>query len=317
MEEQGEGVACYFSRGVDSTFSAVCERAEPLQRLVFCDGVETLHDRGVASAEVQRARAAAEAIGLPLSVVNTNVRSFTNEVCDWADAHGGALAGIALTLSGLRRVVVPASATVVSVGPFGSSPVLDGLFSTEAVEVQHDGTILSRVAKVAGLAAQRPDLLSHLKVCFKENRPDNCGRCAKCVHTMIALEAAGALGEARLFPSAIDLDAVERLGVSPIGTRVEWEAAMRALPAGELRSAMGRAMRRSARGDVRRRLQQVWRWRRGRYLHPHPSWRDPGSGFDVAHHDRLISLLHYGEPFPPLGKDAVAPEQPFTLRALR
>ena len=44
-----------------------------------------------------------------------------------------------------------------------------------------------------------------LKVCFYEDRSDNCGSCSKCLLTMLALEAAGARDHATAFPAEIDL----------------------------------------------------------------------------------------------------------------
>jgi len=176
----GPGVASFFSRGVDSLFSAAIDRghAEALTHLLFCDGLEPRHSRAVADEEIRRAAAAAKLLELPLVTVSTNVRIFTQAACGWGDAHGGALAGIALSLGGaFRRIVVPSSETFVTLGPYGSSPLLEPLFSSETVEVVHDDVSLTRAGKVACLATQRPDLLKYLKVCFTEDRADNCGRC--------------------------------------------------------------------------------------------------------------------------------------------
>ena len=75
-----------------------------------------------------------------------------------------------------------------------SHPALDPLWSTEAVEVVHDGAETRRVDKVAALAAS-PLALRYLRVCW-ENRGGayNCGRCGKCMRTMVDLDLAGALG---------------------------------------------------------------------------------------------------------------------------
>jgi hypothetical protein len=110
-----------------------------------------------------------------------------------------ALAGLSVG-GGLGTLVVPASDHGVTLGPNGSGLVLDPLFSTEAVSLEPDSVAPSRVEKGLWLARERPDLLAELKVCFHENRPDNCGRCSKCLVTMVSLEAAGALELAEEFP---------------------------------------------------------------------------------------------------------------------
>jgi glycosyltransferase involved in cell wall biosynthesis len=306
--------AAFFSRGVDSMFTAALDRGpDPaVTQLVFCDGLEPRHSQPTAHAEIVRAQEAANALGLPLLLVTTDVRWLSDGLCDWADAHGGALAGVGLCLGGgIGRMVIPSSDSFASLVPFGSSPLLDGWFSTESVEIVHDVAGPTRAGKVASLARDRRDLLPFLKVCYAEDRVDNCGRCGKCVLTMACLAAVDALGEAAAFPDDLDLDLVRRMGVSPLQSRMNWEATMRTLPAtganGELRSAMAEAMRRSARPRPRRRLRQVTGWARGSVRRPHGSWRDPDLGFDWRFHARTLSLLHYGLPEPDLDDAGVPP----------
>jgi 7-cyano-7-deazaguanine synthase in queuosine biosynthesis len=205
-------VGCFFSRGVDSTFSVGYPRPEgPLTQLLFVDRLEPNHDEAVREEEIRRARLVAERVGLPLAVLDTNLRSFTDDLIrDWEDMAGAGLSFVANSVpGGLGQVVIPSTDGPL-VGPCGTSPLLDPLFSTEAVEITHDRVSKSRVAKVFWLARERPELLTRLKTCWVENRPDNCGRCSKCLVTMVSLEAAGALELAEDFPP-IDLDAVAAL----------------------------------------------------------------------------------------------------------
>src|SRR5437763_453143 len=146
---------------------------------------------------------------------------------------GAGLAFLALSLAGgLRRAVIPATDTAMSLMPCGTSPLLDPLFSTEDVIVEHDRLHLTRHEKVAWLAEHHPELLPFLKVCFAENRPDNCGRCAKCLLTMAALVAAGALERASGFPDRIDLAALDvvRMDATSLNARYDVAEAARAPP---------------------------------------------------------------------------------------
>ncbi len=210
------GVGCFFSRGVDSMYSASVPRGLPghLTHLVYADRVEPRHSPPVRAEEVRLAREAAGRLGLPLIVVETNLRELSDPIVrDWNDMAGGGLGFLATALAGgLGHVVVPASAGQASVIPTGTSPMLDPLFSTDELAIYHDapGT---RAGKVAWLARERPDLLPLLKVCFREDRLDNCGRCSKCLLTMLALEASGSLGLATGFPSEIDREAMAALRV--------------------------------------------------------------------------------------------------------
>jgi hypothetical protein len=240
-----------------------------------------------------------------LLTLTTNVRRLTDACCGWGDAHGSALAGIALLLGGsFRRLVIPSTESFATLGPYGSSPLVDSLFSSEAVEVVHDDVALTRAGKVACLAAQRPDLLEYLKVCYAEDRPDNCGRCGKCLVTMAALEAADALPLATEFPSSIDLEAMRAQKVKSLPSRMQFEAVIRALgasgPKGELRSVMLEAMKQETTRPDR--------------AEGHPLWKDPWRSFQQFHQNHVISLLEYGEPFPPVGD---APEREFAPVALR
>jgi hypothetical protein len=128
--------------------------------------------------------------------------------------------------------------------------MLDGMFSTDELEVYHDAPA-TRPAKVAWLARERPELLPYLKVCFHEDRSDNCGRCPKCLTTMLSLEAAGALGLATGFPREIDRAALAELDVSGLQPReefreIEWRLGERG--ADPLAGLVADALRRGAVG---------------------------------------------------------------------
>jgi hypothetical protein len=242
---RSEAVGCFFSRGVDSTYSAAVPRRHPgpLERLVFCDGLEPRHDERVRAEEIRLAGEAAADLSQPLSVVATNLRELTHPVVrDWEDMAGAGLAFVATSLAGgLGHVVIPSTDGPATLGPVGISPLLDPLFSTEAVRVHHDSVAVGRVAKAIWLARERPELLRRLKVCFVENRPDNCGRCSKCLLTMTSLAAAEALDRAEQFPDEVDLDAVRGMRLGTLQGRADWAEATRALDPerhGELREAI-------------------------------------------------------------------------------
>jgi hypothetical protein len=293
--------ACFFSRGVDSTHSAIAERrpGEALDRLLFADGVELVHDEQVRAGEVRLAGEAARVIGVPLLLVRTNVRELSEPLCDWIDMVGAGLAFIALSLAGgLVRVVIPPGDSPVTLVPCGTSPLLDPLFSTETVGVEHDRLERTRTQKVARIVERRPDLLPYLKVCFAENRADNCGRCGKCLLTMAGLQAVGALERAAGFPDRIDPAAVDALDLHATDflSRYEWAEVCRVLPAdGEVGEIRNRVLLRLAdRG--------VW---------VDPSDRKPEYPFRYHHALTYIGLARDGRPSPPLaGADGTRPPLP-------
>ncbi len=312
---------CCFSRGADSMVSAVVERApaETLTHLIHVVGLEPVHSPATQAEEIRLARHVGDLVGLPVVVPRTNVRRLTDGRCDWADAHGATLASLALATDGLfGRVVVPSTQAVDEIVPFGSSPILEPHLSSESVTVVHDSVSLDRVGKVVLLARDRPDLLPHLKVCWAEDRPDNCGRCGKCLLTMCALQAADALHLATGFPDRIPLEEIRRLRPAPIQSRQHWVAVARALGAdgdrGATRGAVLEALRRAARPGPRERALQWWEFLRGRRADPAPSWKDPARGFEWRHHTEMLSLMQRGRPARPISPQA---EEPTVLARAR
>lgn len=130
--------------------------------------------------------------------------------------------------------------------PWGSHPLLDPLWSTEATRFIHHGAETARVEK-AGVVARSEVAMRRLRVCW-ENRDSayNCGVCEKCLRTMINLQAHGRLTECETLPSELDYARVARMPlVSPnirAFARENLEAAEHFDP--RLARALGLALRR-------------------------------------------------------------------------
>lgn len=102
--------------------------------------------------------------------------------------QGSALASIALLL-GFGRAFIPAAYSYSQLMPLGSHPLTDPLWSTEGVEIVHEGAEARRVDKVVLIAGDGP-ALRNLRVCF-EDMNANCGHCAKCLRTLVPLRLLG------------------------------------------------------------------------------------------------------------------------------
>jgi hypothetical protein len=98
--------------------------------------------------------------------------------------QGSALGSIAL-LVGMPRVYMPSSCSYGQLFPLGSHPLTDPLWSNECVDIVHDGCEAGRVDKLELICACQA-ALENLRVCL-HNANVNCGRCAKCLRTMISL----------------------------------------------------------------------------------------------------------------------------------
>ena len=135
----------------------------------------------------------------------------------WAYQYqGGTLAGAAHLFSNrLDAAKIACTYDIANLRPFGNHPLIEPNFSSRDMQIRHDGVTLSRLDKVKLIADWDVGLQS-IRVCnqisvwdaesksFRERNPLapgelNCGKCWKCVVTMLALLVAGALDKAPTF----------------------------------------------------------------------------------------------------------------------
>lgn len=118
--------------------------------------------------------------------------------------QGAALSAVAHTLS--NRISVASIASDYGIAdqwPHGSDPRLDPNFGSVDLRIRHDGITLTRFQRTE-LIAGWDAAIRHLRVCnqFRSYGQDmfNCGRCEKCVRTMLALLSLGVLHKTDAFP---------------------------------------------------------------------------------------------------------------------
>lgn len=210
----GRGTGCFFSGGLDSFYTFLRHRGE-IDNLVLVHGFDFwLDDHGLRQQVSGELRNMASELGKPLIEVETNLREFTDQFLDWGlHSFGSGLASIALLLSGgLKKMYIPSSESYAHLEPCGSHPMLDPLWGTESMEIVHDGCEATRGEK-ARHVAQSTVAMNHLRVCYQNllekgrygERPEkwNCGRCEKCVRTMLNLYVADALDKCPTFRTAL------------------------------------------------------------------------------------------------------------------
>jgi hypothetical protein len=183
-----QGVASFFSGGVDGSYTFLRHRAE-ITHLVSVQGIDVQVDNDELWSQIVEAnRALAEDLGVTMVVARTNIRRFAKpRGVGWSMLNGAGLASIAHVLS-LPRCYVAATHTYGELFPWGSHPLSDGWWSGDAVEIVHDGPS-SRAEKVKFIARE-PRILERLRVCWHD-RGYNCGVCEKCVRTRVALRLLG------------------------------------------------------------------------------------------------------------------------------
>jgi hypothetical protein len=228
----GRGVGCFFSGGVDSFYTFLKHREE-ITHLIFVHGFDLpLSDTSLRPRVAASLREAAAELNRPLIEVETNLREILDRRLNWVITHGAALGSAALLLSHqLSKIYLPASNTFANLFPTGSHPVLDPLWSTEAMEIVHDGCEADRVQKVAKIATCDV-ALKHLRVCWENPEGAyNCGRCEKCQRTMLNLHLAKALERCPVFDQTLDPYLIARFPAWTTGMRIHAEENLRALEA--------------------------------------------------------------------------------------
>jgi hypothetical protein len=255
---RGAGVGAFFSGGVDSFYTVLKNIARypvsdsrSITHLMMLHGFDVRADDGALFERLSGPlREAAAGLGKGFLTLRTNLRELFGDD-DFDFSHGVVLAGAGHAVAGLFHTLYIASSYPYSeLRPWGSHPTLDPLWSSERVDFVHDGAERSRPEKIAVLA-RSPVALRGLRVCLMQREAYNCGKCEKCVRTMLGLAAHGVLGQATGFPSPLDPDDVERIFV-PEFIRMRWKELCRELQAREpeVARAAARAIARSERLDA-------------------------------------------------------------------
>jgi hypothetical protein len=229
--ERSSGVACFFSGGVDSFYTLLKHREE-VTHIIFVHGFDiSLEEQQELRSQASRmAHAVARELGKTLVEVETNLRVFSDEVVGWGKYHGAALASVALLFQHrFRKVLIAASYTYAELTPFGSHLILDPLWSTEPMEVEHDGCEATRVDKIAYISGDELPM-QWLRVCFRNpENAYNCGRCGKCLRARVGLRIVGALERCKTLPHDLSLEEVANMHVANDASRYFLQQSLKVL----------------------------------------------------------------------------------------
>jgi hypothetical protein len=188
--------ALCFSGGVDA-FHALLASSHDAETLVTVVGYDVrLRDRQRATAVTAMAREVAAETGSRAVVVSTNLRRHPLlKRTPWLRAFGGPLAALGHMLApAVGRILVASDGLGFEHPEVGSRPSTDPLHGSAKLAVDHVAPAVTRLDKIRQIAAE-PIVQRHLRVCWQnDGSAINCGRCEKCVRTMLALDACGTLG---------------------------------------------------------------------------------------------------------------------------
>lgn len=210
----GDGrVAAFFSGGVDSWATLLSE--PEITDLIFVKGADILPSLtplhvGLGERVEATLGEVAEELGKRLHVVEVNIREFSEALIEWGFFFNSTLCAIALYFESLfDRVLIPSDTNHLNQPPYGSGRMIDGLWSSEALEIVDHGGRLTRAERIR-LIAPNPLVQRSLRVCYmNHDRLYNCGRCPKCNFTMICLDALGMRDEFTTFPEEFDFTVLE------------------------------------------------------------------------------------------------------------
>lgn len=188
-----------FSGGVDSCFTVFRHRTglvgkhpRNLKAGLMVHGFDIpLEQNQVFDRAVAKSKTILTSLGMELIPIATNFRQIIK--LNWEDVFGTAAASSLMLLQGGYTVGLIASASPYQsmLFPWGSNPVTDPLLSSNAFQLVHDGAGFTRQQKIREIA-NWPEALQNLRVCWQGEQLDrNCGRCEKCIRTILCFRVVG------------------------------------------------------------------------------------------------------------------------------
>lgn len=201
-----------FSGGIDSCFTAwrhrtgSCGRScQNIEAGVLVHGFDIPIDESDAfNRASENARKILQSLGMKLITISTNFRQLGD---DWEDAQGAAMASCMMLLQRNFNIGLIASSFPYHrlLLPWGSNPLTDALLSSDVFKIIHDGAAFTRIDKVREIQ-NWPEALRYLRVCWQGQQKDrNCGRCEKCIRTILNFRVTG-LG----LPPCFEQDVTDR-----------------------------------------------------------------------------------------------------------
>ena len=210
ITQSGQKCVTLFSGGVDSSYTLLSHLPDrqkipafQVKGALFIHGMDIpLQNQSSYSESLKLFTQQLQPLGVEVIPCTTNMHYFTSGLLTWEIAHGGAIIGTGMVLDKLiGSLLVPSSYSIDELIPWGSSPLIDHLLSTETIKIIHHGSTISRIDKVNAISHWEP-AHNFLRVCVDENKRSatkNCSKCEKCIRTMTMLEICETLSEFKTF----------------------------------------------------------------------------------------------------------------------
>lgn len=209
--DPSRGVGAFLSNGIDS-WHAILKHRQEITHYIFILGFDVwLKHHAYAARAVTLARETAAKLGKPLIIVETNSFDFAHHFIPWPRDGHPLQAAIGFLLSPLlSKIIIAADLPWQGLITGSEHPHLYEALRSDTFELQHSGSASTRQEKVRGLCRQ-PEWLPYLRVCWDmpEDRL-NCGRCEKCLRTMVGLTIEGQLSQCPVLPP-LDIELLKKL----------------------------------------------------------------------------------------------------------
>ncbi|HMD89972.1 MAG TPA: hypothetical protein VKF38_12490, partial [Anaerolineaceae bacterium] len=196
LEQAGRSCVTLFSGGVDSSYTLMSHLPDhqpnpdfQTNYAIFVHGFDIpLQNRPEYAEILKLFSEQLTKVGVKVIPCRTNLQYFSSGLLHWNIAHGVAMISVGLVLDKLiRYFLVPSSFALAGLVPWGTTPMIDHWLSTESLQVIHHGVPYVRIEKAYAISNWLP--AQHcLRVCIDEDRRsgvNNCGRCDKCLRTMV------------------------------------------------------------------------------------------------------------------------------------
>ena len=196
----GDRRAAFFSGGIDTFFTVL--QNPGLDDLIIIRGFDLpLQEDAVYEKVLRRLRDAASRLGKRLVPVRVNFRETAYRTVDAMKlSAGSSLASVALAMEQRwSSVFTSASLNRLSMKPFSLHPETDVLHSNASLEIVQYGAHETRFEKTLAIA-KHPVVQKYIRVCWVDGQGGNCGRCNKCIRSMLAFQLAGVLPQIETFP---------------------------------------------------------------------------------------------------------------------
>lgn len=219
--EKDKANALFFSLGVDSFYS-LFRNIDSIHFLLVVHGFDVFYGKNnhaLFPVVFKKATKVGREFKKKVIKVTTNIRDLSDRFVSWPKLyHGAAMASVALLFEGFfEKVYIAATYTWKQLHPHGSHPYLDPLWSTENLSILHHGCEATRLDKIKFIS-QYPIVLDTLRVCWVNTGGSyNCGRCEKCLRTMIGLYICGVLERCKTFPNKINIEDLKNICVETSG----------------------------------------------------------------------------------------------------